>query len=70
MNNTHTDRHRHTPQRSICGSVGAEILCLGSSERAGFLEKVAVERALKNDEFTRQVVWKGHSRQKEKNFVA
>ena len=45
VTNTHTHTHTHTLQRSICSSVGAEILCLESSERAGFLEKVAVERA-------------------------
>lgn len=33
-------------QRSICSAVGAEILCLVSSEKAGFLEEVAVEGAV------------------------
>ena len=70
MTNTHTHTHTHTPRRSICSSVGAEILCLGSSEKVGFLENVAVERVLKGDKFTRQILWEGHSRQKEKNFVA
>lgn len=32
--------------RSICSAVGAEILSLVSSEKAGFLGEVARERAL------------------------